>query len=671
MKRDQSDKRAWTKGLVWASLVCLTGVGAAVAYDPPVLPLQTTRVDFFSGGTPAGSLSEPLIGPNNCSNCHGAYVEEQAPYDRWVTSLMGQASRDPVFWAAFSIAQQDAEFIGDFCLRCHTPIGWARGKLMDPNPTDGSTLSGIDFTGVSCSVCHRMVDPEYTPGVSPARDESILLAIPGSGHMWPHNANFVLDPQDYRRGPHDLQADWLIHNPPDPETGYPGGWLGFHEWEHSPFHSDSRMCATCHDVSTPTYTLDTNTGAYVPNALNAPPPVNKYHQFPEQRTYSEWANSLFGQGPVDLGGRFGGSRGNGVSSCQDCHMPGIPGAGCGIEAPHRPAVAQHDFSGANSWVLQAIIELWDFDASDTALSQEAVTDALERNRSMMERASDMELSRIGDDVNVRVINFSGHKLPTGYVEGRRMWINVRFLAANGTVLAEHGAYDFETAALDTETTKVYEAKHGIDATVAALTGEPVGEAFRLALVNTIEKDNRIPPMGFNNAAFELLQAGSEPPNLYADGQYWDDTLFAIPTGAVRAEVVVYHQTSTREYMEFLRDQDQRTFPLHPETNERILPIATLPYIPERFDDPPANTMGQLAYNLWAALGKSEPVVMDEGSIVVGCLCDWNGNGIADVPDIFAFLSDWFAATPAANTFGGTPGVPAIFAFLTCWFAGCP
>ena len=63
--------------------------------------------------------------------------------------------------------------------------------------------------------------------------------------------------------------------------------------------------------------------------------------------------------------------------------------------------------------------------------------------------------------------------------------------------------------------------------------------------------------------------------------------------------------------------------------------------------------------------------MDEGSIVLGCLCDWNGNGVADVPDIFAFLADWFAATPAANNFGGTPGVPAIFAFLTCWFAGCP
>jgi hypothetical protein len=54
-----------------------------------------------------------------------------------------------------------------------------------------------------------------------------------------------------------------------------------------------------------------------------------------------------------------------------------------------------------------------------------------------------------------------------------------------------------------------------------------------------------------------------------------------------------------------------------------------------------------------------------------CLADFDGNGTVQVPDIFAFLSAWFANDPSADI-DGTPGisVPDIFAFLSLWFAGC-
>ncbi len=55
-----------------------------------------------------------------------------------------------------------------------------------------------------------------------------------------------------------------------------------------------------------------------------------------------------------------------------------------------------------------------------------------------------------------------------------------------------------------------------------------------------------------------------------------------------------------------------------------------------------------------------------------CLADFDHNGIREVPDIFAFLSAWFAMSPSADI-DGVPGigVPDIFAFLSLWFAGCP
>jgi hypothetical protein len=113
LKSTKSDKRALARGLAWAGVVGLVAAGGAFAFDPPLLPLQTTRVDFFSGGTVAGTLNESLISPQQCSFCHGSFGDS-APYDLWNASMMGQAARDPIFWAAFSVAQQDADFIGDF-----------------------------------------------------------------------------------------------------------------------------------------------------------------------------------------------------------------------------------------------------------------------------------------------------------------------------------------------------------------------------------------------------------------------------------------------------------------------------------------------------------------------------------------------------------------------------
>lgn len=54
-----------------------------------------------------------------------------------------------------------------------------------------------------------------------------------------------------------------------------------------------------------------------------------------------------------------------------------------------------------------------------------------------------------------------------------------------------------------------------------------------------------------------------------------------------------------------------------------------------------------------------------------CAADFDGNGEADVSDIFAYLSAWFAQEASADV-DGIPGVdvPDIFFFLSVWFAGC-
>ncbi len=54
-----------------------------------------------------------------------------------------------------------------------------------------------------------------------------------------------------------------------------------------------------------------------------------------------------------------------------------------------------------------------------------------------------------------------------------------------------------------------------------------------------------------------------------------------------------------------------------------------------------------------------------------CPGDFNRDGVTSVPDIFAFLSAWFAGDPEADyTYNGVVFPSDIFAFLSGWFRGC-
>jgi len=212
---------------------------------------------------------------------------------------------------------------------------------------------------------------------------------------------------------------------------------------------------------------------------------------------------------------------------------------------------------------------------------------------------------------VRVINMCAHKLPSGYPEGRRMWLNVRFLDLGGELVYAQGAYDFGTAELTTEDTKVYEAKLGIDDAVAGKTGLPAGESLHFILNNVVLYDNRIPPMGFTNAGFEAVQA--EPVGYsYADGQNWDDTIYLIPPGATDAVVTLYFQTTTREYIEFLRDENT------------------------------TDSRGQIAYDQWVLHGMSAPADMDSGMIQLDPILvgDLDNDGIVGIVDFLELLARW-------------------------------
>jgi len=594
---------------------------AAGAFAPLGGGVPATLTDFFAPGTqPNLENFVPIFGPSECVTCHGNYDADHAPYDGWVASPMGQSARDPAFWACLAIANQDVDFAGDFCMRCHVPGGWLSGRSSPPH---GSALQGADFSGVNCHMCHRMVDPMNHPG-APPRDTEILAALDDVPQDI-HSAQYVVDNRDVRRGPYDLGSNFFAH-----------------DFAQAAFQSTSAMCATCHDVSNPLYEAQPD-GTYTLNDLDEPHPTHrKEDQFPIERTYSEWLGSAFADGPIDMGARFGGSNPL-VSSCQDCHMPEDPGLGCSF-GEHRDELSTHQFNGGNTWLLDAVRLL--YPDSETGLTDANVAASVSRTEQMLRAASDVELEQIGSELNVRIVNMSGHKLPTGYPEGRRMWINVRFLDGDGELLAERGRYEFDTADLTTADTKVYEAKLGVSEAVAKLAGVPAGEGFHFALNNVWIKDNRIPPMGFDNAEFEALQAAPVG-YAYEDGQYWDDTRYEVPTGAVSAEVRLYYQSLSKEYVEFLRDENV------------------------------TNDAGDEFYAVWLATGMSEPVQMDLETIALGSTpcnpADLAAPfGVLDGADVNAFISAFGMAADGADLNGdGIVDGADVNAFISAFGAGCP
>jgi hypothetical protein len=529
-------------------------------------PLGTTFNDFVLPGTQPLTVTDNFATPDICAACHASYGQPDVePFRNWAGSMMAQSGRDPLMWAAHAIAEQDAPESGETCLRCHLPKGWLEGRSV---PADGSAMTIGDRHGVQCSVCHRMVDP-VADAANPAEDAAILAAL-SEPVTTVGSAQMVVDPLDRRRGPFDVITD-LGFDPHVPES----------QTLISPHHTESAMCGTCHNLRNPAFTRNMGTGAYELNALDAPgdPALG----FPEQLTYDEWLNSEYATTGV-YAPQFGINI-DVVSSCQDCHMPAVSGQAAAFGVP-RDNVPRHSFLGGNTFIPAV---LPNHPAFGQEVDAELLAETVEKNTDNLRKAATLSAQLTGGNLVVRVTNETGHKLPTGYPEGRRMWLHVRAFDAERQVVFESGRYVFETATLTgydalpadpdyDPNLHVWETVHTIGDDVALATGIAAGTQFHLVLNNVIAFDNRIPPRGFTNAAYDAFD-GEPVGQAYADGEYWDDVTYPVGATAVQAEVTLYFQTASREYVEFLRDENI------------------------------TNAAGPILFDLWNDVDKSTPVAM--------------------------------------------------------------
>ena len=454
-------------------------------------------------GTNPGDLAGggKFLNADGCAQCHGGGWMGDATYlpsDTWAGTMMANAARDPVFFAALAVANQDAPGVGSFCIRCHTPIGFVRGHATPP---DGSSLDDVDRQGIGCEVCHRSTQ-----------------SAPPDGPYYLGDAQLVFTDDTAKHGPYDDST--------------------------SPSHTsvkddglrDPRFCGQCHQVTNPARNLRDATGA------------DTGLPFPLDTTFEEWASSDYAK------------QGAAYAGCVDCHMKAKLGSfpvATPLDAKKRTDPREHGFTGGNVWGIDAIMAA---SPDRAALYATAFANAKARTMETLKAAVSVSIVKAPSsalpgesiDITARVTNLSGHKFPTGYAESRRAWITITLVDGQGTERTLLGAYDPATGAIQEQPkTRLYRSQQG------RFVGGADEVEDHLVLHDRVLFDTRIPPKGFVPSLTTMPSGEID----YADGSggyhAYDEASFtlAIPKGIDGPQslsVRVSYQSMTREYVESLR-----------------------------------------------------------------------------------------------------------------------
>jgi len=492
---------------------------------------------------------------------------------------------DPFFQATYDGTREGNDWTGYW-----DEIGNLSGAIDDTRDADALAAAQMTFfNGNNLFSNNAPVSTAYTEN--------------GGGHIFLVTENLATGKSDAKRGPFsDAPAK--------------------HEWLYSRYHKSKYMCGTCHDISNPALANLAHADLPPGDSSTVLPSESQpaYSYAHVERTFSEFMLSGFGlQGGMEGTGPYSPDQfdtshaGNKIATCQDCHFRDLPGKKAANQGKIRPSqssahpmssVPQHRMIGGNLWVpylLASIVPTSpNYDATNEALLKQgpaALTldfsqgDLLDPNLlletisysgQMLQDSISMTNASYSlgtGTFTLRLQNHTGHKLISGYPEGRRMFLNIKAYV-NDEIIYEINPYDDDIGTLkgldEDYSQSSPELAHGeeyedelvyeIHQSSSVLTNAHT--TFHMALATQRYKDNRILPAGFRIA--EAADRLCEPvwhgqsdtnvhhvENYYTQAEYeggYDEVTVDLPAGTERIEAALYYQTTSREFIEFLRDE---------------------------------------------------------------------------------------------------------------------
>ncbi|PLX79971.1 MAG: hypothetical protein C0616_09550 [Desulfuromonas sp.] len=569
----------------------------------------------------------------NCHSGYNASVEPgfnwkgsmmaQAARDPIFWACMTVAAQDSI-WA---LGNPNAV---DLCERCHFPEGWLGGRSDPPN---ASAMTQSDYDGLHCDFCHKLSDPffettqdgsregsdwsgywdEQTPLSSTEADRTYTQDAGEAGNIklfTPGNF-FINNRPKYSRYGENGSGQYFVSADNAKRASFADAGAK-HQMLYSRYHKSKYFCSTCHDVSNPALA---NLGLSGLADLSGGTDLiseqySAFNYFHVERTFSEFMLSAYGrQGGAATNPEFQDQGAPDIATaakCQDCHMRDVSGPAANKNsAVDRPAGSNehpasglplHDLTGGNSWITRILASLdptgpvYDprnveiLNQGPAALTLDlsqgvsptgegaalkAGSDRALQQLQLAATIKDLTYDSASGTLSFKVQNNSGHKLISGFPEGRRMFLNVKAFKG-GSLLAEINPYSDTAGTLKglshPSSPALGSGESHDDALVyevhpsSTLTGEE--QTFHFVLATGRSKDNRIPPKGFDivNAAerhSEPVWHGVIDPDYFSSAEYaggYDQVDLTIPAGADQVTVNLYYQGTSREYIEFLRDE---------------------------------------------------------------------------------------------------------------------
>lgn len=214
-------------------------------------------------------------------------------YQQWQSSAHRYSDfKNPWYRAAISDAEAQLGAVSTkWCAGCHTPATLLRGEMQSPASEYGRLPSAQ--AGISCTVCHAIVDVRGTMGQA-----GFIIEKPK-----------LFDMLDSENAAIKKLYAWFVHLDPAPHR----------DTFRRPFlrNENGAFCSSCHKGHTDQ-------------------PLNQARWLQIMNDYDSWQASSFGQGDRDF------ARAQERKDCVACHLPHVP------TADGSGRVRDHRFLGANT-----------------------------------------------------------------------------------------------------------------------------------------------------------------------------------------------------------------------------------------------------------------------------------------------------------------------------------
>lgn len=246
------------------------GTDAGVAHASLSSNRQPTAVQHAVNQVHANCfVDDPFPSARVCKTCHPGHYRE------WSVSSHAYAQLSPVFNAmSGELNRLTSGTLGDFCIRCHTPVGMALDEKMVMSNMDRHPTAR---EGVTCVVCHR-INQNWGKGAGRQALVAGGLTEPIYGPFGGEILAAVLD---------DPERFGVMRTEDD--AGYRGRAV---HGDVVPFFALTApsSCGSCHDV-------------FAPNGFRLEDAFSEFKSSPSARKKGE--------------------------TCQDCHMGVEPGVASG------------------------------------------------------------------------------------------------------------------------------------------------------------------------------------------------------------------------------------------------------------------------------------------------------------------------------------------------------